>query len=61
MAMRSEHLPIYKQAYDLCLYLEQVVQGFSRYHRYAIGLDLRNTSRGVCSENGAPPHNRPSP
>lgn len=44
---RTEHLPIYKQAYDLCLYLEQVVQGFSRYHKYAIGSDLRDTSRGV--------------
>lgn len=44
---RTEHLPIYKQAYDLCLYLEQVVRGFSRYHRYAIGSDLRDTSRRV--------------
>lgn len=32
---RSEHLPIYKAAYDLCLYFEQVVHGFSRYHKYA--------------------------
>jgi len=44
---RTEHLPIYKQAYDLCLYLEQVVHGFSRYHKYSIGSDLRDTSRGV--------------
>jgi hypothetical protein len=27
---RSEHLPIDKAAYDLCLYLQQVVRGFSR-------------------------------
>jgi hypothetical protein len=33
---RSEHLPIYKQAYDLCLYFEQVVQGFSCYHKPAL-------------------------
>jgi hypothetical protein len=47
---RTEHLPtlrhalsrysgqVYKQAYDLCLclYLEQVVQSFSRYHEYSI-------------------------
>ena len=24
---QAEHLPIYKASYDLCLYLEQVVQG----------------------------------
>jgi len=34
---RSEHLPIYKAAYDLCLYLQQVVRGFSRYHKYGLG------------------------
>jgi hypothetical protein len=34
---RSEHLPIYKAAYDLCLYLEQLVRGFSRYHKYGLG------------------------
>jgi len=34
---RSEHLPIYKAAYDRCLYLEQVVRGFSRYHKYGLG------------------------
>jgi hypothetical protein len=38
---RSEHLPIYKASYDLCLYLEQVVRHFSRYHKYTIGTDLR--------------------
>jgi len=44
---RSEHLPIYKSAYDLCLWLEQVVRGFSRYHKYAIGADLRSGSRRI--------------
>ena len=57
---RTEHLPIYKQAYDLCLYLEQVVRGFARYHKpvlsserceriegYTIGTDLRETARRV--------------
>jgi hypothetical protein len=29
---QTEHLPIYKSTYDLCLNLEQVVQHFSRYH-----------------------------
>ena len=44
---RTEHLPIYKAAYNLCLWLEQVVRGFSRYHKYAIGSDLREGSRRV--------------
>ena len=34
---RSEHLPIYKASYDLCLYLEQVVLGFSSYQKYTRG------------------------
>ena len=42
---QSEHLPIYKAAYDLCLYVEQVVHGFSRYHKYSLGTDLRAGSR----------------
>ena len=39
---RSEHLPIFTAAYDLCLYLEQVVRGFSRYHKYGLGAGLRD-------------------
>jgi hypothetical protein len=54
---RSEHLPIYKRSYDLCLYLEQVVAGFPRYHKYAIGADLRDGARrvlrGVVRANSA--------
>jgi hypothetical protein len=42
---QTEHLPIYKSMYDLCLYLEQVVQHFSRYHKYALGADLRDGAR----------------
>ncbi len=42
---QTEHLPIYKRTYDLCLYLEQVVQNFSRYHKYALGADLRDGAR----------------
>ena len=43
----TEHLPVYKGAYDLCLWLEQVVRGFSRYHKYSIGADLRDGARRV--------------
>jgi hypothetical protein len=42
---RTDHLPIYKASYDLCLYLEQVVHGFSRYHKYTLGTDLRDAAR----------------
>lgn len=42
---QTEHLPIYKAAYDLCLYLEQVVNQFSRYHKYTLGADLRDSAR----------------
>jgi hypothetical protein len=44
---QTEHLPIYKRAYDLCLYLEQVVRNFSRYHKYSLGQDLRDSARRV--------------
>jgi hypothetical protein len=42
-----EHLPIYKKAYDLTLYFEKVVRGFSRYHKYTLGSELRELSREV--------------
>ena len=44
---RYEHLPIYKKAFDLALYFENVVAGFSRYHKYTLGTELRNRSRGL--------------
>ena len=42
---QTEHLPIYKAAYDLCLYLEQSVRNFVRYHKYSLGQDLRDGAR----------------
>jgi len=42
---QTEHLPIYKSTYDLCLYLEQIVHSFSRYHKYTLGADLRDGAR----------------
>ena len=42
---QSEHLPIYKRAYDLCLYLDQVVRNFPRYQKYSLGTDLRAAAR----------------
>ncbi len=42
-----EHLPIYKKAYDFALYCEKIVRGFSRYHKYTLGTELRQGSRQV--------------
>ena len=44
---QAEHLPIYKASYDLCLYVEQIVRSFSRYHKYTLGADLRDGARRV--------------
>lgn len=44
---RYEHLPIYKKAFDLAVYFEKVVAGFSRYHKYTLGTELRNRSREI--------------
>lgn len=46
---RYEHLPIYKTAMDLTVYLEQVVRHFSRYHKYTLGSDLRQQSRELVT------------
>jgi hypothetical protein len=40
-------LAIYKKAMDLTIYMEKVVRQFSRYHKYTVGTELREKSRGV--------------
>ncbi len=42
-----EHLPIYKAAFDLNLYIEKIVRNFSRYHKYTLGTELRERAREV--------------
>lgn len=42
---QTEHLPIHKAAYDLCLFLEQIVRNFARYPKYSLGQDLRDGAR----------------
>ena len=44
---RYEHLPIYKAALDLTVHLEKLVGGFSRYHKYTLGTEMRNASRAM--------------
>jgi len=42
-----EHLPIYKKAMDLAVYVETIVRGFPRYHKYTIGSELRALSHRI--------------
>jgi len=42
-----ENLPIYKKALDLTVSFENIVRGFSRYHKYTVGAELRNLSRRI--------------
>ncbi len=44
---RYEHLPIDKKAMDVAVHFEKVVAGFSRYHKYTLGTELRNKSRDI--------------
>lgn len=46
---RYEHLPIYKQAMDVAVHFEKLVAGFSRYHKYTLGSELRNKSREIVA------------
>lgn len=32
---------------DVAVHFEQIVAGFSRYHKYTLGTDLRNISREI--------------
>jgi hypothetical protein len=54
---RYEYLPIYKAALDVAVVFEKLVAGFSRYHKYTLGTELRNGSRRVVEQviraNGA--------
>jgi len=42
---KYEHLPIYRASFEYLIYCENIVKGFSRYHKYTHGSDLRNTAR----------------
>lgn len=44
---RYDHLPIYKKAFDLAKYIDQIARNFSRYNKYTYGTELRNLSREI--------------
>ncbi|MEA2049890.1 MAG: four helix bundle protein [Campylobacterota bacterium] len=45
--MNYDNLPIYKSALDFCVYIEQIVKTFDKYHKYTLGEDLRNSSKEI--------------
>jgi len=45
--MSSENLPIFKSAMGLAIYMEQIVRGFEKYHKYTVGSDLRTQSKEI--------------
>ena len=47
---RYEHLPIYKAALDMTVHFEGLVAGFSRYQKYTLGTELRESSRAVLQQ-----------
>ena len=52
----TEHLPVYKSAYDLCLWLEQVVRANARRDKVPVLLELREEHRSrAVSMAVAPP------
>ena len=42
-----ENLPIYRKAIEINVYIEEMVRAFSRYHKYAIGSELRAKAREI--------------
>ena len=46
---RYEHLPIYRAAFDLAVHVEKLVRGFTRYHKYSLGSELRERSREILA------------
>jgi SPX domain protein involved in polyphosphate accumulation len=40
-----ENLPIYRSAMNLIVYIETIVKGFEKYHKYTIGVQLRERAQ----------------
>jgi hypothetical protein len=45
--MSSQNFPIFRSALELCVYIETIVKGFDKYHRYTIGEDMRKFSKDM--------------
>ncbi|ETR70919.1 MAG: hypothetical protein OMM_08462 [Candidatus Magnetoglobus multicellularis str. Araruama] len=44
---KYEHLQIYRASFEYLIYYENIVKGFSIYHKYTHGSDLRDTGREI--------------
>lgn len=47
MQSHYEELAVYKKSLELTIYFEKLVRNFDRYHKYAIGLELRKSCQRV--------------
>ena len=45
---RYRQLPLWRDAQRLLLEVEQAVRGFSRYHKYSLGSELRQQTMNIC-------------
>ena len=45
---RSQRPAIWADAMRLAVEIEQAVRGFSRYHKYTLGVDLRRQAALIC-------------
>lgn len=43
----NQYKIVYESAYGLCLYIDQLVNRFTRPSRYTIGIDLKDSSREI--------------
>jgi len=43
----TEALPIYRSALALAVYMEQIVRGFEKYHKYTMGVEFRQKSKAL--------------
>ncbi|NLY15370.1 MAG: four helix bundle protein [Gammaproteobacteria bacterium] len=45
---RYQQLPLWRDSQHLLLEVEQAVRGFTRYHKYSLGVELRQQAMTVC-------------
>ncbi len=45
---RLQNTTLWRDANRLMLVIEEAVRKFPRYHKYAIGTDLRRQAQGIC-------------
>ncbi len=45
--MNNYNFPIFRSGLELCVYIETIVKGFDKYHKYTIGEDMRKFSKDI--------------